>query len=101
MSNCYCELKKELFQNDVQHSCCDIKIVKFVENIWGYESVKYNFDPWVRNIKGIESRNPIILFRAGRQILLLILNEFNQIDELLFLLKSTENHRFSDNFRGN
>ena len=32
LSNCYIELKKELLQNDVQHSCCDMKIVKFVKN---------------------------------------------------------------------
>ena len=34
------------------------------------------------------------------QILLLILSEFKRINELLFLLKSSENHKFYDDFTG-
>ena len=35
------------------------------------------------------------------QILVLMLCEFKRINYLLFPLKSSENHRFSDDFRGN
>ena len=39
--------------------------------------------------------------RDRLQISLLILSEFNQINSLLFSMKSSENQRFSDDFRGN
>ena len=35
------------------------------------------------------------------QITLLILKEFKQINRLLFPVKSLENYKFSDDFRGN
>ena len=39
--------------------------------------------------------------RQYRHIFLLALSKFNQISELLKPVKSTDNHRFSDHFRGN
>ena len=41
------------------------------------------------------------ILRDGRKISLLILSEFRQINQLLFPLKSSENHSFSVDFRGN
>ena len=45
------------------------------------------------------------MWMGGHQISLLILSEFEEINSLLFTLKSSENHKenhcFSDDFRGN
>ena len=35
-------------------------MLKFVENIWGYLSAKYNFDSWVRNINSFMTETVII-----------------------------------------
>ena len=42
-----------------------------------------------------------IYFRDCRQILVQVLSELQQINKLLFLLKSVENQKFSDDFREN
>ena len=47
------------------------------------------------------SLSDLLMFRDRLQISLLILSEFEQINKLLFPLKSSENHSFSDDLKGN
>ena len=68
------------------------------------DSVKVYFVHITSSYKKIFFINSFFIFNNIRdhlQILLLILSKFNRINQLLFPLKSSENSRLFDAFRGN
>ena len=54
--------------------------------------------PFPKNIS--EGPHLTEIIRGCPQVLLLLISEFTQVDKVLFPLKSSEKHRFSDAFRG-
>ena len=62
----------------------------------GYDNTVFK-ERWMNNLSPRVFRK----IRDRHQILRQILSQSKRIDQLLFPLKSSENHGFSDDFRGN
>ena len=70
-------------------------------HLYAYISPKNDFHHWVfHNFSRELCYAHLLQIRDSRQISLLILSEFRQIISFLFTLKSSENLRLSDDFRG-